>query len=235
MSASASARSARSPSRPFPARNPSPSRTVTAVTDSRIAVQATGRVRVRPDLARVHVTCLVKRPAAALAFDDCSEATRSVLAALGAAQIADGDLATSGIDLSRQHDDGSYVATNSLVVVVRPPERVGAVLRAAVEAGGDAVSIGRLDFDIADRHDAESDARTHAVQQARRKAEQLATAARVALGPLLLLSEGGMQSEPSRRVRAAAAFSGGPPVEVGEHTIAVTVTAEFEIAGHSRT
>jgi len=61
------------------------------VTDEtrRISVQGTGRVRLRPDLARLRLGCFAEHDRAAVAFDACSSATGAVLAALREAGAGD--------------------------------------------------------------------------------------------------------------------------------------------------
>lgn len=198
----------------------------------RISVQGTGHVALRPDLARLRLSCLGEHARAAAAFDACSSETAAVIAALAEASISSSDLSTSGIVLSRRHDSDRYFALNSLVVTVRPPERAGEVLAVAVDAGGDALTIDNVAFDVADDAEARSQARQEAVEDARRTAEELAAAAGVRLGRLISLEEGGGQRvtgqpRPARRISARAAAA---PVEVGEQQVIVSVNASYEIA-----
>lgn len=198
----------------------------------RISVQGTGRIALRPDLDRLRLSCLNEHVRAAAAFDACSSETAAVIAALAESGIGSNDLSTSCIVLSRRHDSDRYLALNSLVVTVRPPERAGGVLAVAVDAGGDALTIDNVAFDVADDAEARSQARQEAVQDARRTAEELAAASGVRLGRLISLEEAGGQRvtgqpRPSRRMSASAAPA---PVEVGEQQVIVSVTASYEIA-----
>jgi uncharacterized protein YggE len=77
-------------------------------------------------------------------------------------------------------------------------------------------------------------ARRDAVAEAMTAARELAEAAGVALGPLVELSEGRPLNPfgpPGRPFRAAARRSSGgpPPVEIGELSVTVTVSAVFEV------
>ncbi|HXY43517.1 MAG TPA: SIMPL domain-containing protein [Acidimicrobiales bacterium] len=204
----------------------------------RISVEGTGRVRLRPDLARLRLGCFAEHDRAALAFDACSSATAAVIAALREAGAGDDDLSSSGISLSRRHDSNRYVALNGLVVTVRPPERAGEVLAVVVDAGGDALTINNVEFDVADDSDERSQARQEAVRDARRTAEQLASAAGVRLGRILSLEEsvgrhGGGQL--MRSLRAAPAAAAPAPVEVGDQEVAASVSVVFEIGDEGAT
>lgn len=204
------------------------------MSDPLISVSATGSVRIRPDLARVRLSCSTEDEGGRAAFEACASVTAAVIAALRDAGIGDGDVSTSGVQLSRRRDNGRYVAQNNLVVTVRPPDRTGEVLGVAVDAGGDALSIDQLVFDLADASEALSEARARAVHSARERAEELAAAASVQIGQLVSLSEGGGRP-PIRMGAMRAAATPSPPVEVGEQEVAVTVSAEFEILGGSAT
>lgn len=198
--------------------------------NGRISVQGTGSVSVRPDLARLRLRCLGEDDRAASAFDACSSATAAVIAALREAGADDGDLSTSGIALSQRHDDSRYIGMNTLVVTVRPPERAGQVLAVAVEAGGDALAIDNIQFDVADDTEERSQARAQAVLDARRIAQELAAAAGVRLGRLISLEESGgwIAARPVGRMLSGA--KAPVLVEVGDQEVAVSVSAVFEIA-----
>ena len=141
-------------------------------------------------MARVRLSCVVEEDGARRVFDSCSAATAAVIRAMRAAGIADDDLSTTGVQLSRRRDTGRYLGQNSLTVTVRPPERAGEVVGLAVDAGGDAISIDHLQFGLEDSVSAESDARAQAVAATRRIAEEVAAAAGVQLGELVLRARG---------------------------------------------
>ena len=73
-------------------------------------------------------------------------------------------------------------------------------------------------------------ARADAVARAAEKAETLASAAGVALGPVQMISEGGAVSAPAPMMRGAMMEAAAVPIASGELTIRVTVTATFAIS-----
>lgn len=194
-----------------------------------VTVTGTGRAQARPDVARVRLTCTSEDETAAAAFDACSSVTAAVIAALREWGVSEDDLSTEGIDLSRNHrnrEEQPYLASNALSVDVRPPERAGELLQRALEAGGDALAIGRLQFVVADPEPALAQARAAAVRAARQMAEELASAAGMSLGRLVSIEEGPGRVRPMG-VQAMAARAA--PVEVADQLITVIVSAVFEM------
>ena len=206
-----------------------------------IRVEATGTASAAPDIARIRLFTFAEDPAPGAALTSCSLLTDRVLAALRDAGIASSDLETTSIDLNQQHrreaeaSVQNYRASSSLVATVRPPADAGRIIAAAVDAAGTGVGINDVSFDIDDRAPLTSLARRDAVARAVSAAHELADAAGLVLGPLLELVEGvGMQPH-FRRSRlmsgAAPAPRPMPPtVELGELSMAVTVSAVFEVA-----
>jgi hypothetical protein len=199
-------------------------------------IEATGIASAPPDVARVRLVVFAEDPAPGTALTSCSLVTERVLSALRQAGVASSDLETASIDLSQQHrrdeqDTFSYLASNSLVATVRPPEDTGRVVAAAVDAAGTGITVHNVNFDIGDRTSVTAQARRDAVAKAISAARELADAAGVVLGPLLELAEG-VRHRPQPvgpRFMAAARTVQSPPVELGELGVAVTVTAVFGV------
>jgi uncharacterized protein YggE len=207
-----------------------------------ITVEATGTASARPDIARIRLLTFAEDPAPGDALTSCSLLAERVLAALRTAGVASSDLETTSIDLNqhqrRDREDAvnMYRASSSLAATVRPPEDAGRIVAAAVEAAGTGVGINDVSFDVDDRGPVTSLARRDAVARAMSAAAELAGAAGLVLGPLLELVEGGGQRHRFGRAQimaGPAAASGrplsSPPVELGELSAAVTVTAVFEV------
>ncbi|MGO9581654.1 MAG: SIMPL domain-containing protein [Acidimicrobiales bacterium] len=205
-----------------------------------ISVEATGTASAAPDVARVRLFTFAEDPTPADALTSCSLLTERVLAALREAGVASSDLVTISIDLNQQHRrDGDraaeeYRASSNLEATVRRPEDLGRVIAAAVDAAGTGVGISNVRFDVDDRAPLVSLARRDAVAGALRAAHELAEAAGLVLGPLVELVEGGggRRPPPGGPVLMAAARQAlaPPPVELGELSVAVTVSAVFEVS-----
>jgi len=200
----------------------------------RLTVTGEGRVEVAPDMARVTLGILAREATAEGALAAAAGRARAVLDRLGAAGVAAVDVQTAAIRLDpvMVYAEGAapqlegYEAGTTFAVRVRRLEGLGALLDLAV-AGG-AAEIGGIAFDLADRPPLEDRARAAAVADARRRAEVIAAAAGLALGPVLEIAEGGGAAGadyPVLRFAEAAAM----PVAPGQIAIGATVRIVFAL------
>jgi len=152
--------------------------------------------------------------------------------------VADRDVQTAAINLSPVWDHSNnqrrqvrgYVASNDLSVRVRELDDLGALLDALVADGANTMN--GLRFSIAETDGLETEARADAVEDARLKAETLAKAAGVTLGPVLEIREGSAGPVPQAVMRGAMmeAAAASVPVAAGELDIRVSVTVVFAIS-----
>lgn len=203
-----------------------------------ISVSAVGRVTVRPDTALVHIGAEARAPALADATADVDRRMRDVLARLKALGVAEADIATVTYSVDplvtqRSRDDdpariAGYRVSNVAQVRVRDLAAVGRILDAAIAAGAN--TLPSLQFTVDDRSGPESRARALAVRAAAAKAAQMAAAAGVKLGELVLLSEGGGPRPVVQHARYTTLSAGAPgPVEPGQLEIEVAVEAQYLI------
>ncbi len=205
-------------------------------TPRQIVVSATGSVEAAPDMATVTLGVSQNARTASQAMSDVSEATASVLARISEAGIDDRDVQTSSLNLNPVWDHGNerppqvrgYVASTTLSVRVRALDDLGGLLDRLI--GDGANTLNGLTFGIAETDQLETAAREDAVRQARAKAETLANAAGLVLGPVQTISEGSRVSAPAPLMRGAMMEAAAVPVAAGELQIRVSVTMEFAIA-----
>ena len=119
---------------------------------------------------------------------------------------------------------------NQLQLTVRDTDMLGDLLDEAVNAGAN--SINGVTFYVDDQTAAASEARKLAVEDARTKAEELAAAAGLTLGPVVSIAEGTVS--PRRHFRTPASAGGrmaaaAVPVQPGSSTVAVDVSMTFEL------
>lgn len=201
----------------------------------RITVEATGLASAPPDVARVNLVTFTTDPSPADALTGCTLLTERVLAAVRAAGVAEGDIETTAISLNqwwqepKDRSGPAYRAESQLLVTVRPPGEAGRVVAAAVEAAGDGVGVNGVNFDLDDRLPLVARARRVAVERALEAAAELADAAGLSLGRLVELSEGGPPLA-HRAGRFLAVAASAPPIQPGDRTVSVVVTAVFEAA-----
>src|SRR5262249_23814186 len=122
-----------------------------------------------------------------------------------------------------------YAVDNTVYVTVRDLTKLGAVLDASVKAGAN--NVNNIQFDLADKTKALSDARAAAVKNAKQEADELASAAGVSIVNVQTINYSENTPGPifySKSVGLAAADS-SVPVSPGTLQISVTVTITYEI------
>lgn len=199
-----------------------------------ISVQGSGTVSAAPDLAEIQIGVVSTAETAGAAMRANSALVAKVIEDMKARGIADKDMQTVEVSINPQYPDrrtneGSheivgYTVQNRLAVTVRELERLGAVLDGLVAAGANTVS--GIRFDVSERRKLADEALATAVKDARARAEMIAGAAGVTLGPVREISQGGGGSPQPFFARAAAE---SVPIAPGSLTISADVNAVFAI------
>jgi uncharacterized protein YggE len=205
-----------------------------------VSVSGHGDVNVPPDTASVNIGVDIIAQTLDEAQDQATAQATAVIEALAAAGIAREDIQTEyySVNILRDYSENAdptlitgFEIINQLRVTVRDTDQLGELLDAAVSAGAN--SIYGVTFYVEDQTAAASEARVEAVANAREKAEELAAAAGMSLGPVVAISEGvsPMISPvyPMARGGGMAAAESAVPVEPGSTTVAVDVTMTFEL------
>lgn len=204
--------------------------------ERRISVSGEGLVAGTPDVARITLGVASQAETAAAAMALNAERMQGVFAALESLGVAERDRQTTNLSISprwrqvqeadgdrRQVIDG-YEASNSLRVILRDMDSIGATLDALVEAGANRVS--GLTLEIDEQESLLDQARAVAIADARRKAELLAEAADADLGAVISIAEtqAGGGPTPVRMERMTAT-----PIAPGEAEIGVSVVVVWEL------
>lgn len=195
-----------------------------------ITVQGTGTVTSVPDQAQLSFGIESQGETARAALAANGAEMRRLIAALKAAGAK--DVKTQYVSVSPRYGDEmsvlGYVATNAVSATVDQIAKAGAVIDAAVEAGANQVSGPSLS--LSDQEQLYRDALEAAVDDARERAEVLASAANVSLGDVKAIVEGGGASPPMPYAADAAMRAESTPIEAGKHEISATVTVTFSIS-----
>jgi len=200
-----------------------------------VRVSGEGRAAARPDVAVASFGVQAVAKQLGDASREADDKMRAILGALAQAGVAGADVQTVRYDVSLEQrfdpkggapELTGYRVSTEVRATMRDLPRVGAILEAVVRAGGNAIH--SLAFQKEDPRAELSRARALAVAAARAKAEELARAAGVELGPVLEMSEGGGRP-PGPMVRAMAAQAEGAPVEPGQLEFTVSVEATFAL------
>ena len=202
-----------------------------------ITVTATGTIDAVPDVAHVSLGVSLSRPTVKAARADAATAMQAIIDSIKALGIDQKDIATTGLNLSPQYSSGSptrvvgYGISEQISVTVRDLDKTGDVVDTATAKG--ATDVNGIWFEVSDPDKAQNDARTAAVESARKSAQALASAAGVSLGKVIVITD----STPTWRPYpmpyamggAAASDAAKTPVEPGTQGVAETVTVVFAI------
>jgi len=210
----------------------------TQPTPRTLSVSGWAKVYLTPDIATITIGVHTENadPKEAVASNNAqAQAIKEAIMALG---VAEEDIQTTNFSIypSQQYGpDGkltgtTYIVDNSVTVTVRDLSKISDILGAAVAAGAN--TINGIQFDVSDKEAAVSQARTEAVQNAQKTAEELATAAGVTLGEIQSLSYYGgypILVMEGKGGGAAVAAPSAVPVSPGQLTITADVNVVYEI------
>ena len=155
----------------------------------------------------------------------------SVLALLKSLGVEDRDVQTVQFYISERRDnDGritGFFVINNVQVTLRDLNAAGGILDQLVQAGANSVS--SIQLTISDASELVVQARALAVQNAKDKAKELATAAGMFLGnPITISESGGYESFAVARA-AAAEFDKAVPIAAGELSVTIGVSIVYEM------
>ncbi len=206
---------------------------------AQLTVSGQGQATTQPDLATINLGVSTRAATAAEAMTQNAGAQAKVIETLKAEGIEARDIQTAGLNLTPMmdySDNGQppkltgYAAQNSVTVRVRDIAGLGVVLDKLIASGANEIS--GIAFSREDMTATEDEARSKAVADARRRAEIMAEAAGMKLGPLMALSDVPMDSGPMpmpRMAMAADAKMGAAPIEAGELAVTTSVTAVYAL------
>jgi hypothetical protein len=204
-----------------------------------LTVTGSGKVYLTPDIAYITIGVRTEGENAAETVASNNQQAQKVIETLVGQGISEKDIQTTNFSIYPQQEydaEGKptgkikYIVDNSVFVTVRDIAKVGSALDAVVKAGANTIS--GIQFDVADKTAALSEARKAAVNDAKAKAEELAAAAGVEVGAVQTISEftsGGPQPMYDVRASVAMAEAASVPVQPGQMLLTVEVNIVFEI------
>lgn len=204
-----------------------------------LTVTGAGQVTLKPDIAYIYIGVTSENPSAADAVARNNADSQRLIDALKAQGVADDDIRTSNFSIwtnrpygmDGQPGEPVYVVDNTVYVTVRDLGTLGDLLDVAVRAGAN--NINSIQFDVADKSQAMSEARAAAVEAARQQALELASAAGVNLGAIQTISYYDSTPYPVFEAKGmgggAAAMDMSVPITPGTMQLTVTVTVAYEI------
>ena len=204
-------------------------RSATSSTGSTITVTGNGTVYSTPDRASFDFGVTTNGATAAQALSRNSARARAIIDALKKAGIASAAIQTTQVSLWPQTSSNGrtitgYQASNS-VNVTAELGKSGALVDAAVGAGANNVDGPSLD--TAQKSALYDKALDSALGDAKQKAQAIASAAGLTLGPALKVREGGAPTPIMYADAALAAPRAAPPIEAGTQKIQASVTVTY--------
>jgi len=202
-----------------------------------INASGVGQVYMTPDLAYVYIGVNTKAEDVSTALSTNNQNAQAISSALTELGIEAKDIQTSAFNVYPQQEYGPngevlrtvYAVDNTVFVTVRDLQKLGQILDQAVRSGAN--SIQGVTFDVTTKTEALEQARKMAIEDARKNAEAISTAAGVKLGRVISVNA---YNNPS----AVAVFEGKGgvgmansqvPVSAGQLIMTVNADMSFEI------
>ena len=195
-----------------------------------ITVNGTSSLRVPTDRVVFSVGVESQAADARQAFAGNSSKVDAVVAALRSKGVQAKEVQTSNLDISSRDERGEKLAgyrVSSMVTVTRQDTNgVADLLQAAVAAGAN--QAGGLRFSVADPARLQSQGLERAFQDARRKAEVLASLSKRTLGSVISITEAAAGIGGTLNNLASLGYVGGG-VQAGSQEVEFGVTVVFEL------
>ena len=204
-----------------------------------IWVSGQGKVAVTPDVAILNLGISAQAASVAQAQSQAAGAMDKVMTALTNNGVAKKDIQTQSFSIQQvtRYDKNKeqevvvvYRVTNMVTAKIRALDKAGSIIDAVAAAGGDLTRINGISFSIDDPKAYQDEARQKAMNDAKAKAEQIASLAGVNLGKPTYISESFYSPIPTPVYRAD---SGAPvpttPISPGQMDITLTVQVTYAI------
>lgn len=209
-----------------------------------ISVIGSGEASVQPDVAVILVGVQTTDETASEALTQNSEQMQELIDTLTDAGVEAADIRTQSVQLypvyepqgpgeTGQPDISGYTAANTVSVRVEDLEQVGELLDSAVQAGGNRID-GIL-FETSDSVEALEQARELAMENARAKAEHLASLANASLGAVINIQEVPGGQPPVLFPQGGLAQDFAVPVQPGSQILRVDIQVTWELLGGAST
>ncbi|HGJ66466.1 TPA: DUF541 domain-containing protein [bacterium] len=207
--------------------------TISPEPQNQMSVSGSATVTKSPDIATSQIGVQTIAKELDPAINENNRKAEAIINALKALGIAEKDIKTISFNIYPQRDYTKdpnaiigYQVDNMLSVTFRDLTKVGRGLQDAVKAGAN--NIYGINFTLDNPEEAQNEARILAIQNARKKAESIASAAGIKLGKIVSINES-YGSIPIYRDYNKSAAEGSVPVQSGELGVTVQVTLIYLI------
>jgi len=207
-----------------------------------VSVTGSGQVFLVPDVAYVYIGVHSQSENVAEALSQNNDQAQAVSDALKKLGVDQKDIQTTSFNIypQQQYEPNTgtvtgtiYMIDNTVYVTVRDLEKLGELLDAVVRSGAN--SINGISFDVVDKESAMSEARGLAISNAKKQAEELASASGVSLGDVQMITTSSVGSTFNPKELYYGMGGGGmaaaspAPVSAGQLVLSLDVTITYLI------
>jgi len=210
----------------------------TATTTNTVSFNGEGKVLAKPDVAVIDFSIITEASTSKAAQDTNSKKSQKVIDFLKKQNIEDKDIKTISYNIyplySYPRNEApkieGYHVDQTVRVKVKNLDNVSSILDGIVAAGADRIS--NLSFEIDEPEKLKAEARVKAIDDAKKKANELEGQIGIKLGKIVNFSEN-VGNWPvvlrSVALEEKGIGGGGPSVPSGENEITVNVTITYQI------
>jgi uncharacterized protein len=198
----------------------------------RITVTGTGTVTGVPNQLVLSMGVQVNGYSVTSALNQANLGVRRVTAVLVGRGVARSDIQTSDLNISPNYNSSNqitgYGVSESLTATLNQLSQAGSQIQAAVQAGGNAVTVDGVSLNLTSTGPLMAAARASAVANARAQALQFARALGQTLGPVISISP--VQQSTSPPLQFANPTAGGGrsvPISPGTQQLSVSITVVY--------
>lgn len=204
-----------------------------------VTVVGKGEVKGAPDTLRADLGVETTGSDVSTAINAANAQIAALTQAVVDAGVAREDIQTQQVTLTPDYSSplpggssqiSGYRASNSLRVDITDLTKASDVLKAAVDAGGDATRISNVSFVIDDDSELVTNAREQAFNDACDRAKQYAGLSGDELGKVLTIDETTSgQQVPVNEQQRSTLDSSSVPLEPGQQTVSFSVTVKWQL------
>lgn len=206
-----------------------------------VSVSGTGEVTGAPDTLTIDLGVSVLAETVAEATTRASERAEALIEALVSGGVDRDDITTTNYSIFPEYDFRTnqeqrligYRVNNTVRAKIHDIATAGDIIDSAVAAAGDEATVSGLSFSIEDDAGLVEAARTAAWEDARAKAEQLASLSGQTLGRVIAITETMTSAPPPipyfEEFAAGDAARATTPIEPGVSTVTITLQVDFAL------
>ncbi len=217
----------------------------TQKTDS-FFVSGEGRAKIKPDPATVRVGVQAESRTAEDAQNKMNQSINKVIAAIKALGVEEKNIKTENYNVNPVVEDigpvqnfagpsdklgaSSYTANTNISIITSDTELANKIIDTATQNG--ATQVGGVQFDTKDNTLAENEARSKAIEEAKKKAQIASQAAGFSLGKIINYQESSGGNSPimyAMDAKSSVREAAPTQVQPGENEVVVNVTLYYEV------